>query len=381
MHGLIIGGGIGGLTAALALRQIGLKVTVLERAPEFREVGAGLTLWTNGMHVLHRLGLGDQARAVASPLRASQMITWDSRPILEMPLEPLQLSPQSPTVGIHRAELQRVLVSAVRDNLRLGRACIAIRQDQHHVTVRCSDGEEVNGDFLIGADGLGSVVRSELFGTKKPRYSGATAWRGVARLDHPLIEQDVAILALGRGSQVGWLPVGGRWTYWFATFRRPEGILESRSYLKQRVLRRFCSWAAPIPELIDATPDDAIVATDLYDRPPQWPWGEGRISLLGDAAHPMTPNLGQGACQAIEDAYVLAECLRDIGDPVQALRCYEQQRYTRTAKLVRQSWRLGRIFHLENRLGCRLRNQLFRWNHRRIAQQTRAMIQFDVTQR
>jgi 2-polyprenyl-6-methoxyphenol hydroxylase-like FAD-dependent oxidoreductase len=380
MHGLIIGGGIGGLTAAIALARVGLKVTVFERAPQLREVGTGLTLWSNAMQVLRRLGVGAQTRAAASVLRTCRIVTWEFRPILDLPLEPFPIDSESPSLGIHRAELQRILSEAVGDNLRLGHACVAVRQEQSRVIARFADGHEVSGDFLLGADGLRSVVRSELFHVEKPRYAGAAVWRGVSRLDHPKIEYDATVVALGRGSQVGWLPIGGRWIYWFATANRPEGVIESRQHLKQRLLQRFCFWTSPIPELIDATPDEQILMTDLYDRPPRWPWGQGRISLLGDAAHPMTPNLGQGACQAIEDAYVLAECFRKENDPVRALRVYEHHRYARTAKLVRHSWRLGKILTLENRLACHFRDQLLRWNQRRIARQTRAVIQFDVTQ-
>lgn len=218
-------------------------------------------------------------------------------------------------------------------------------------------GEEAQGDFLVGADGLHSVVRGRLHGTERPRYAGYTAWRAVTTFKI----QPTTSESWGHGKRFGIVPIGGSRVYWFATKNAPEGQPEHPEGRKQKLLHLFKGWHPPIVDLIEATDPEAILRHDLYDRKPmKRSWGEGRVTLLGDAAHPTTPNLGQGACQATEGAFVLAQQLRSAMDIAAALRRYEAQRLPRTAFITNLSWRIGRMAQLENPVLCWLRNTALR---------------------
>lgn len=355
---VVIGGGIGGLTAAIALNRAGISAAVYERAPELREVGAGITLWTNALKVLRKLGVGPAVEERSTPLRQSELRTWRGEVLSEMDLSDLEARFGAPTVGIHRGDLQAALADHLgRGNITLGAACVGYTKDAGGVTARFADGREVRGEFLIGADGLHSAVRTQLLGPQRPRYSGYTAWRGVGLIDRPEVPVGKTLLAMGRGSQCGYLPIGGGQTYWFATANLPAGRKDGPAGAKAALLTLFGDWYAPIPAVVEATPDDAILRNDIFDRPPVKKWTDGRVTLLGDAAHPTTPNLGQGACMAIESAWVLAECLKTDG--VSGLTAYEQKRFARTAEVTNRSWSLGKMFAVESRLGCWLRDRAF----------------------
>jgi FAD-dependent urate hydroxylase len=359
-HAVIIGGGIGGLTAAIALRRVGLDCTVYERAPELREVGAGISLWTNATRVLSRLGVGEAVEAVATPLRQSEIRTWDGRLLSEMDLGTLQTEFGHPTVGVHRADLQTALADHFgRDRIVLGAACVGFRQDATGVTARFADGREVRGDVLIGADGIKSVVRGQLFGPEKPRYAGCVAWRGVGLIDRPEVPLGTSLVAVGKGMHFGYLPIGGGRTYWFATANLPEGGYDPVGRTRAILLDVFANWYRPITAVIDATEQTAILRGDTIDRKPIRRWGDGRVTLLGDAAHPTTPFLGQGACMAIESGWVLADCLKAGADPVSGLREYERRRMARTAGITKKSWQMGRLLTLENPVLNWVRDRLF----------------------
>ena len=219
------------------------------------------------------------------------------------------------------------------------------------------DGSELNADLLVGADGIYSTIRGELLGHEKPTYAGYTAWRGIVEYPHSTYspkEEASSPGAGGRGSVVpGWAAEGCTGLP-PATPRKEEddGPIGSRRTL----LGIFSGWHEPVEELIEATSETDIRRDDVYDREPVERWGRGRVTLLGDAAHPMTPNLGQGACQAIEDAVGLAGCLQEEAGVAAALRSYEARRTRRTAAIVRLSRRMGQVGQLEHPLLCRLRD-------------------------
>ena len=357
---VIVGGGIGGLAAAIALKQVGFTPAVFERAPELREVGAGITLWTNAVKVLRKLGAGPAVEAKAVPLTRSELRTWRGRLLAGTDFGRIGERLGAPTVGVHRADLQRALLDVLgAEHLTLGAECVGFAQDAAGVTARFADGREARGDILVGADGLRSAVRRQLLGDVKPRYSGYTAWRGVGRIDRPEVPLGTTLLAVGRGSQFGYLPIGGGRTYWFATANVPEGQSDPPGRTKAGLLERFGDWYAPLPVVIEATDESAILRNDIVDRPPVTTWGNGRVTLLGDGAHPTTPNLGQGGCMAIEDALVLARCLSAAADPAAGLRAYEAQRFRRTATITKTSWQLGKVFALEGRFACWVRDRFF----------------------
>ena len=355
---VVVGGGIGGLAAGVALRRAGWDVAVFERAPELREAGAGITLWTNAVKVLRRIGAGPAVEAAAHPIARSEVRDWRGRLINTIDFAAMSARLGAPTVGVHRADLQAALADVLgRDHLRLGKECVGYEPDAAGVTARFADGSAEPGDVLIGADGLKSAVRRQLLGDEPLRYAGYTAWRGVGVIDRPELPLGLTILAMGRGSQVGALPIGKGRTYWFATANVPAGG-DGPGDHKTDLLKRFADWWPLVPAVIEATPAEAILRNDISDRRPVRRWTDGRVALLGDAAHPTTPNMGQGACQAIESAAVLARHLDGAADLPAALAAYAESRFARTAMITNRSWTYGKVFALEAGWACWLRDRL-----------------------
>ena len=368
MRAMIVGAGIGGLTAAIALRRAGIETTVFERAGKIKEVGAGILLAANAVRALGELGLFHEVSQLGTPASAGLIHSWRGETLAEVPARELEKRSGAPSVAVHRADLQSFLLKeAGEKNVVLGAQCSGFEQDEAGVTATFTDGTVERGELLIGADGLCSTVRARLFGLEKPRYAGYTAWRAVVAPGRELLPWGSGFESWGRGARFGCAHIGGGRVYWFATRNAPEGERDgpagSPSGPKAALTRPFDGWHHPVPDLIAETGESAIRRDDLYDREPlSGSWGEGRVTLLGDAAHPATPNLGQGACQAIEDAVVIARGLEQVvqtnakaGVPT-ALRRYEGLRGERTAWIVRRSRALGRIGQIENPLLCRLRD-------------------------
>ena len=373
MRAMIVGAGMGGLTAAIALQRAGIETPVFERAGELREVGAGILLAANAVRALRELGLSDEVRRLGTPASAAQIRSWRGQTLADVPTEELEERVGAPSAAVHRADLQTLLLRELGEkNVRLGARCTGFEQDNEGVTAIFANGSEERGDVLIGADGLNSTVRAQVHGPEKPRYAGYTAWRAVVEPTRELLPWGTGFESWGRGERFGCVHIGGGRIYWFATRNAPEGekdgTIGTPSGPKAALMRFFGRWHHPIPGLISETGEHEIRRDDLYDREPlSGTWGTGRITLLGDAAHPMTPNLGQGACQAIEDAVVLARCLREDGERVpSALRKYEDLRRERTAWMIRRSRMLGRVGQLESPLLCRLRDAVLKATPARI---------------
>jgi 2-polyprenyl-6-methoxyphenol hydroxylase-like FAD-dependent oxidoreductase len=355
---IIIGGGIGGLAAAIALRQGGLAVAVYERTLTWQAVGAGLSLWPNALHALRKLGLGAPMEALGTPQADAVIRTKRGEPLARLPAREMARRFGSPLIGIHRADLQQILLEALGAGVvRRGAECVGIEEHSAGVRATFADGSRAEGAVLVGADGLRSTVRARLWGSAPPRYAGYTAWRGVTPSD----TRAVAGEWWGRGARFGAVPLSEGRVYWFASVTAPEGGPDAPGERKQALLRRFDGWDAPVLAMIAATDEAAILRNDIFDRDPLPRWGCGRVTLLGDAAHPMTPNLGQGAGQALEDAVVLGACLCAGSNPSAALREYETQRRARTAAVVQQSRLFGQLAQSERRPVCWLRDALFRW--------------------
>ena len=354
---LIIGGGIGGLATAIALTQIGFTVEVFERVTLLREVGAGLSLWANAIKALDYLGLASAVRALALPEAAGGIRTPSGALLMQTANAQLAAQFGELSVMVHRAELHDQLRQAFGQEIHLGMECVAITEEGTGVRVRFRNGEEAFGDLVIGADGLHSAVRAALHGPQPPRYAGYTAWRGVVGFEINRLQIGET---WGAGARFGQIPMQGNRVYWFATQNAPAGQ-HSPDGEKAELLRLFGNWHNPIRALIEATPDAAILRNDLYDRPPLKRWGRGRITLLGDAAHPMTPNLGQGACQALEDAVVLAKQVQSTADIPTALRAYEAARIPRTTMIVNQSCQVGQVGQWANPVAVAGRNWLVKY--------------------
>jgi 2-polyprenyl-6-methoxyphenol hydroxylase-like FAD-dependent oxidoreductase len=347
---IVVGGGIAGLSAAIGLRRSGHEVIVLERAPRIDPIGAGLTLFGNGMSALDRLGMRNAVAAQGAPAKRSAILTWEGRVLSQVPRDLLE-----GTIAVHRADLQRELAAAAGE-VRFGAEIAAVEQHDDGVVARGADGREESGDLLIGADGLRSVIRSAI-ADARARYAGYTAWRGVSPLP---VEAGRLTESWGVGERFGLVDIGRGRTYWFATKNAPEGGPDEPGGKKAEILRRFSGWHEPIAAIADSAEEGAILRNDVYYLEPLPRWSEGRVVLVGDAAHATTPGVGQGAAQAIEDAVVLADRLARSGDLAAALGEYESIRRPRAEAVLKLSRRADRAAQLASPLGWRLRNAVVR---------------------
>jgi 2-polyprenyl-6-methoxyphenol hydroxylase-like FAD-dependent oxidoreductase len=347
---LVVGGGIAGLNAAIALRLTGNEVVVLERAPRVDPVGAGITLFANALRALERLGVGEAIAARGAAATRSAILTWEGRELTRVPSDLLE-----GTIALHRADLQAELAAAVGD-VRLGVEVTAVEQGEDGVVARSTDDSEEQGDLLVGADGLSSVVRRGI-ADAPIRYAGYTAWRGVSPVQ---VEAGRLTESWGVGERFGLVDIGRGRTYWFATKNAPEGEPDEPQGRKAEVVRRFSGWHEPIAAIADATDKSAILRNDVYYLEPLPRWSNGRVVLVGDAAHATTPGVGQGAAQAIEDAVVLAERLADDGEFAAAFAEYEAIRRPRADAVLKMSRRADKAAQLASPLGWRLRNAIVR---------------------
>lgn len=333
---VVVGGGISGLATAIALGQRGWRVEILERAEEFGEIGAGLSLWPNAMRALDALGLAGRVRALGGVDGFGGLRSRSGRWLVQAANDTLERDHGWPLIMVHRADLLRVLTEAVpAGSLRASTAVTSVEADGDALVVHHGD-TTTRADLVVGADGLRSGVRRQWWPhARAPRYSGYTAWRMVTEpLTRPPGEGSVV---WGRGERFGVTAMTGGRLYCFATANAPEGGTGGHAELAAR----FGDWPDPIPELLAATHEDAVLRHDIYDLPPLRSFSAGRVVLVGDAAHAMTPGLGQGACQALEDAVTLAACV--TGPIDEGLARYDRLRVRRTRSVVRRSARLGAV--------------------------------------
>jgi 2-polyprenyl-6-methoxyphenol hydroxylase-like FAD-dependent oxidoreductase len=347
---IVVGGGIAGLSAAIALRRTGHEVLVLEQAPRIDPVGAGITLFANAMRALDRLGVAETVAARGAAATRSAILTREGRELTEVPPDLL-----AGTIAVHRADLQAALGAAAGD-VRLGVEVAAVEQDENQVVARAAEGSEERGDLLVGADGLSSVVRRTIADVPV-RYAGYTAWRGVSSVP---VEPGRLTESWGVGERFGLVDIGRGRTYWFATKNAPEGESDDPQERKAEVVRRFSGWHEPVAAVIEAADDTAILRNDVYYLEPLPRWSDGRVVLVGDAAHATTPGVGQGAAQAIEDAVVLADRLASGGDLGAAFTEYEAIRRPRTDAVLKMSRRVDKTAQIGSPIGWRLRNALVR---------------------
>jgi 2-polyprenyl-6-methoxyphenol hydroxylase-like FAD-dependent oxidoreductase len=344
---IVIGGGIGGICAAIALRRAGIDATVFERAPAIKEIGSAIPLWSNALSALRKLGVADAIERLGAQADIAKISTWRGEILADLSHEQRLLRLGTVSMVVHRAELLDMLLKTLGEEyVQLGADCVGFSQDETCVRAHFADGKQTQGDFLIGADGLHSTIRSAWFPRRKARFEGSTCWRGIAHINRTGLET----LAWGKGCQFGISPMTLERAYWFAQKDAPEGEHEEEGKRKGRLLELFHDWHDPIPAVIEATKEEDILRNDVYELPPLRYWTKGRVALLGDAAHAMTPNLGQGGCLAIEDAVVLADCLSAEVDVVHALKLYEKRRIKRAHHVAWFAHNMGQAVEIESSL-------------------------------
>lgn len=349
MKAVVVGGGIGGVATAVALGQRGVDVELCERAPELRDIGAGKSVWNNGIQALRHLGVSDDVLAAGSPVDSLIISTWRGRVLQRIPVGRLGRN-----IALARRDVFHPLVNRLNGTLvRTGAKCVAVSDEGDHVVARFDNGDTAEGDFLVGADGIFSSVRAQLFDGWVPEYAGHVAWRGIASFEHPGWPIGTAVNYYGRGRHFAVEPLRDGRIFWYGTKNLPRDVQGGG---KVEVAEAFGDALDPIPDLIEATSPDWVVRNRLFNLPFRPTWGKGRITLLGDAAHAMLPNLGQGACTAIEDAVVLAKCLQGSEDVQAALRAFERARRRRVRWIHWNSAMTGRLQLLESRVVVGLRD-------------------------
>lgn len=347
----IIGGGIAGLTFARCLSENDYEVHIFEKKQEFGEVGAAISVFPNALCVMDEIGLLDHILNTSGKFENVFLKTHKGNILSKS-------TPKSdyPVVCIHRADLHKILLNNINANLHIGSGVKQLNNlDNSKVEVIFDNDETLVFDAVVGADGIHSVVRKHIINDGKPVFRGYNIWRGVVKTNFDI---GYASETYGKGKRVGIVPIKNGVYGWWATYNEefleddlPEGT-------KQKLKRLFGDWHHPIPELIESTED--ILKNSLSDRVPYKGWTQGNITLIGDAAHPTTPNLGQGGCMAIEGAYLLAKCINKYGLSAKAYNIYEKHQFPRSKGIIKESLKLGKIGQTSNPILISLRNFFFK---------------------
>jgi salicylate hydroxylase len=364
---LVVGGGIGGITSVLALRQRGIDAQLYEQAGAFGQVGAGIQVSSNAARILLKLGLGEALKKVATYPEGRDYRGWDTgERLYYTPLgEKAQAHFGSPYYAAHRADLLEVLLSGLGDHgCRLGSRVERVDQDANGVMLTLANGDSAHGDILIGADGIHSTVRAQLFGKELPRYTGNVAWRGLVpaeRVAHLDLGSVVGVWMGPNRSIVQYYVSAGKTFNWIGISRSPQPARESwlAEGKVEDALAEYEGWHPTIRTIIGATPK--VLRQALYDREPLADWQVGRIVLIGDAAHPMMPFYAQGGAQSIEDAYVLAGCIAEGQNrPLEALRRFVKMRQPRTAWMQDLARREEELYQMNDAATIKARNEEMR---------------------
>ncbi|MBL7253411.1 FAD-dependent oxidoreductase [Paractinoplanes lichenicola] len=360
---LIAGGGLGGIATALALQQRGIDSVVFERAEQLRDGGAGLHIWTNGMLALAALGVADRVNAIAPAQTVCHFATSTGRVIGTYPVGEFVERYGQPTVAIGRSDLHGILRDAVTVPIVTGAEVTGYTEHADGVSLHFADGTTEEGDVLIGADGVRSAVRSQLLGPQPPDYTGYIAWRGHAKLSPEEFAPGSFQALFGPGTRFTYYDIAPGVVHWMSVANGPAGGRDEGTpeQTLDMLRARHAGWTDPVRQILDATDPGSILRGDVLDRKPDPVWGQGRVTLLGDSAHAVSFNIGQGACLAIEDAIVLAEHLATPGAGIAtALRAYEAERQQRTAPMQLLAHRIGAMGALQNPAAVWLRDRVMK---------------------
>ncbi|MBW4464247.1 MAG: FAD-dependent urate hydroxylase HpxO [Pegethrix bostrychoides GSE-TBD4-15B] len=344
---VIIGAGIGGLTAGIALKQAGYQVEIYDRVRELRPVGAGISLWSNGVKVLNRLGLGQQMAKIGGQMDRMQYRSKTGELLNDVDLLPLITEVGQRPYPVARAELQEMLRQAYGDEIKTEHCCIGVEQNQQSATAIFENGQRATGDLVIAADGIRSVLRQHVLGEAvQPSYAGYINWNGLVPASPDLAPDNSWVIYVGDHKRASMMPVSERRFYFFFDVPLPSDTPADPSRYQAELFEHFKGWADPVQRLIERIDPDKTARPPIHDIRPFERFVRGRVALLGDAAHATCPDLGQGGCQALEDAFVLMQYLMTTNVTVEyALSRYEQDRMARANPVVEKARKRAEMIH------------------------------------
>jgi FAD-dependent urate hydroxylase len=346
---IIIGAGIGGLTAGIALRQAGFEVKIFDKVQTLRPVGAGISLWSNGVKVLNRLGLGTQIAKIGGRMERMQYRNQSGELLNQIPLQPLIESVGQRPYPVARADLQQLLLDGYDAPVHLGCQCVRVDQDEEGVTAHFADGSYAHADLLVAADGIHSLLREHVLGKPcAPQYQGYVNWNGLVPAHPDLAPADTWVIYVGNHQRASLMPVGNDRFYFFFDVPLPIGTPNQPGTYRAELTAHFAGWAEPVQKLIASFNPHQVARVEIRDLGPLSQMARGRVALLGDSAHATCPDLGQGGCQAMEDGLVLSQYLQTTNVGVaDALRRYAADREERTRAVVLKARARAAMIHGE----------------------------------
>lgn len=345
---VIIGAGMGGLSAGIALRQAGYEVEIYDRVKELRPAGAAISLWSNGVKVLNYLGLGDEIASVGGQMDRMAYHSSTGEKLTDFSLQPLIEQVGQRPYPVARTDLQSMLLNAFgTDQVQLNSKCVAVEQDADSVTAHFEDGRKATGDVLVAADGTHSIIRSYVLGQAiERRYVGYVNWNGLIPASEDLAPKTSWVLYVGEHKRASLMPVGGDRFYFFIDVPLPKGTVSQPETYREELSSFFKGWADPVQTLIQRLDPFKTNRVEIHDIEPLQTLASGRVALLGDAGHGTAPDLGQGGCQAMEDGLVLANYLRSTTlSVVDALKRYEAARKDRVAEVITRARKRSDVTH------------------------------------
>ena len=337
LKAIIIGAGIGGLTTGIALKRAGYQIEVYDRVKELRPVGAGISLWSNGVKVMNWLGLGDEIQKIGGEMNRMTYLSKENELLNDIDLLPLIDQVGQRPYPVSRSELQSMLLEQLgKEYVKLETKCIGAQEEGNQVTAIFEDGSTTTGDVLIAADGVRSVLRNYVTQQKpEPRYADYVNWNGLVDASPELADKHSWVIYVGDGKRASMMPVGGDRFYYFFGVPMSKGTVVEPKERREELAGLFQGWPEPVQNLIQKLNPLETNRLEIHDLDPLEKLARGRVVLVGDAGHATTPTLGQGGCQAMEDAEILCRYLVTTNISVEdALQRYESARKERTARLV-----------------------------------------------
>ncbi len=354
----IIGAGIGGLTTAIALKGKGFDIQVFEQAKQLKPVGAGIIIANNAMQVFEKLGLKEVIEENGNSISRVKVSKSNLDLISKVDLEYFEDKYHVKNIAISRGVLQQILIDRLNSNsdIKLNHELDHIIKKENGFELEFKNGNKHQSNILLAADGLNSRVRKDLFKNNKLRHVNQLCWRGVTSYKLPIELRHDLNEAWGKGDRFGFVQISKDKVYWFAV----KSFKHNTNELSDNEIENYYKDYNPlIKEIISSTSKEKIHTDEIIDLKPTNTWYNKNVCLIGDAAHATTPNMGQGACQAIEDAYVLAECLSKH-NPNRAFEEFQRLRLPKVHQVVKTSWSLGKAAHFKNPLAIFLRNQILK---------------------